>query len=209
MVLCVPLEEIIDQINQYHDQTTGPAATTVVTVFRSQLLEANEDEQLASFVRNRIKHSVFEGDRDDLRDVPYASLPRNVIAGLRGAKLNVDWGKDPWLDTYSADKKIAFLRETLVATKHRDLRNDLLVLGWTVTPSVWDITFRVISLGLLRPSVTEEAVKMNARFKDFYAKFRAELAQRTNVIFFDSFDGKLSRMVEQLNLELDTDDSTS
>lgn len=209
MVLCVPLADVIKQINAFHDETAADRCVTVVTVFRAYLLDDTEEEQLADFVATELKHPRFEGSSDDLRRVSLNDLPRNVVAGLRDSRLDVAWGQDAWLDTYSAEKKIGFLRRTLGLTKHRNLRNDLFVLGWTVTPSVLDITFRVASLGLLRPAVKVEAVKMNEKFTAFFDAYRDTLQERVNVIFFDCFSAKHTQLVRSLNgAATDTDDST-
>lgn len=209
MVLCVPLADVIQQINAFHDETASYRCVTVVTVFRSYLLDDAEEKQLADFVISQLNHPYFKGSNDQLRRVSLNELPRNVIAGLHGYRLDVPWGQDAWLDTYSADKKISFLRRTLATTKHRNLRDDLFILGWTVTPSVMDITFRVLSLGLLRPAVKTEAVKMNERFAEFFDLFRDSMQERVNVVFFDCFSAKHAQIVRTLNgASTDTDDST-
>lgn len=209
MVLCAPLQEILAQINEFHNETEGHHGCTVVSVFRSQLLTADEEDELAQFVAAQLQHPVYDGDRNELRDIPYICLPRNVVAGLKSCKLDVAWGRDAWIDTYSADKKIAFLRRTLAVTKHRGMRNDLFVLGWTVTPSVWDVTFRVLSLGSLRPAVIAEASKMNERFSEFLNAEGEELGLRANVVFFDCFSETHAQMIAKLNQQIDTDDSAS
>lgn len=207
MVLCVPLADIIQQINSFHHETAANPVT-VVTVFRSQQLASDEEQQLSDFVYHHINHPVFEGDADRLRVTPLVQLPQNVIAGLCDSHLSVQWGRDPWLDTYSSDKKISFLHRILTSFDHKGLRNNLLVLGWTVTPQTSDITMRVLSFGLLRPGVTDEAAKMNARFRPFLKDSRDVLRERANVIFFDCFSSRLAAMVNTLNVTYsDTEDS--
>ncbi|CDF39551.1 unnamed protein product [Chondrus crispus] len=208
MVLCVPLADVIRQINQFHDETAAHTCVTVVTVFRAYLLDEEEERQLADYVLAELRHPYFRGSSDDLRTVPLSDLPRNVIAGLRGYRLDVAWGQDPWLDTNSADEKIAFLSRTLAATKPHPLRNNLFVLGWTVTPSVLDIAFRVLSLGTLSPGVKQEAVKMNRRFSPFLNDHTQHMSERVNVIFFDCFEAPHAEIVRSLNtFASDTDDS--
>ncbi|CAN8074549.1 unnamed protein product [Agarophyton chilense] len=197
MVLCVPLVDILRQINCFHQHTDS--AHTVIIVFRAQFLHPSEEIQLAHFVRHTLKHTIFDGCEAQLRKVPFSELPPNVIAGLCGMPLSVEWGRDAWIDTYSCDRKISFLQSVLQAYKSRFCRNDLFVLGWTVTPSVWDVTIRVLSLGYFRPSVKSEAANMNARFDEFMNANSLALRQRCNVIFFDCFSRKLGTMVNSLN----------
>ncbi|KAI0566094.1 PLC-like phosphodiesterase TIM beta/alpha-barrel [Gracilaria domingensis] len=197
MVLCVPLIDILQQINSFHHETD--AAHTVITVFRAQFLHPSEEIQLTQFVRQTLQHHVYEGTASQLRHVSLCDLPPNVVAGLRGMSLPVEWGRDAWIDTYSCDRKIAFIQSVLLAFESRYDRDDLFVLGWTVTPSVWDVTLRVLSFGYCRPSVKAEAANMNARFKTFANTYPLALQQRCNVIFFDCFSHKLGSMVNSLN----------
>lgn len=197
MVLCVPLADVLAQINQFHAETSANPQV-VIMVFRSYYLEQREELELERYVHHQLQHKCFEGDRNDLRNIPVHCLPRNIVAGLCNSRLSVEWGQDAWIDTYSADTKICFLRDTLSMTKHRELRNDLFVLGWTVTPSVVDVTMRVLSLGTLRPAVIVEAVKMNARFQPFLETYRHAMRQCVNVIFFDCFTSRLAQLVNEL-----------
>lgn len=207
MVLLVPLPDVIQQINQFHQQTAHNPVT-IVTVFRPQQLQPDEEEELSSFVVSNLEHPFFQSDADVLRTTPVSSLPQNVIAGIQASVLPVSWGKDPWLDTYNSDKKIQFLSDTLQTATHRDVRNDLLVLGWTVTPQTADITWRVLSLGMLRPGVRTEAPKMNDRLPLFFKQHADALQQRTNVVFFDCFTSQHATLINTLNgAHSDTDDS--
>lgn len=208
MVLCVPLADVIHQINRFHAETDDDPQV-VVSVFRPHLLDANEREELSNFVFTSLEHPCFDGDGDDLRTIPMRLLQRNVVAGLTGSQLTVGWGRDAWLNTNSSDRKICFLKDTVAVTKHREVRNDLFVLGWTVTPSVMDVTVRILSIGTMRPSVRTEAAKMNARFDHFLKDHKLSMRQRVNVVFFDCFTAKLAQQVKDITMESpDTDDST-
>lgn len=205
MVLCVPLLQIIDQLNAFH---AAHPRTTVVTVVRTYNLTLVEEAELAAVFLPALAQPVFRGDAAALRRTPLDDLPANVVAGLLGMPLPVEWGKDAWMDTYSADRKITFLHNVLRTVALRSSREELFVLGWTVTASVLDITVRVLSLGFCRPAVTAEAAKMNERFPLFFDQHRDTLQQKTNVIFFDCFTPKLAAMVNRLNAPMDdTDDS--
>lgn len=197
MVLCVPLIHILHQINRFHHYTNS--AHTIVTVFRSQCLDHAEKIQLTHFVRQTLKHPIFDGHAAELRSIPISYLPPNVLAGLSDMPLPVAWGRDAWINTYSSDNKIAFLLSVLRSCKPRHQRDNLFVLGWTVTPSIWDVTFRVLSLGFCRPAVKTEATKMNARFESFFDSFRYALRERCNVIFFDCYTAKHGHLVSSLN----------
>lgn len=197
MVLCVSLADVLAHVNQFHAETDA-SPQVVIMVFRSCYLDQREELELEHYVHQQLQHKCFEGDRNDLRSTPVHRLPRNIVAGLYNSTLNVQWGQDAWIDTYSADRKICFLRDTLSETKHRELRNDLFVLGWTVTPGLFDVTMRVLSLGTLRPALVAEAVKMNARFQPFLKSYRRAMRQSVNVVFFDCFTSKLGQLVNEL-----------
>lgn len=202
MVLCVPLSHVIHQINEFHHEN-GLNKVTVVTVFRAYLLDESEHRALDAFTLSAFKHPVFDGHANELRTTPVRDLPHNLVAGLYSSILPVSWGQDAWLDTYSAYKKIPFLTKTLSATAHREMRDELFVLGWTVTPSVVDVTLRVLSLGFCRPAVKTEALKMNDRFAQFFQAYRDSIQERVNVVFFDCFDATHAVVVNSLNKHLD------
>lgn len=190
MVLCVPLASVIDQINLFHNQCTTPIP--IITVFRPTSLLPSERAELSKFVYARARHPVFQGTALGLRQTPVSSLPPNVFAGLQDSQLDISWGRDPWLDTFSENKKITFLSKILKAARGCATRNDLLVLGWTVTPSVLDIILRAGSFGLLRDSVLGAASKMNSRFTQFIVDQGRQMRDRANVIFFDGFTKQLA-----------------
>lgn len=198
MVLCVPLAHVIDQINQFHRDTES-TPVTVVSVFRDSSLTIEEQHQLTAFVYAQLQHPIFAGNADDLRRTPLSALPPNVVAGLPATSIDVAWGQDPWLDTYKAEEKIDFLQKTLTASAPRSPRNNLLVLGWTVTPHLYHIVMRVLTLGFVPPSVLTEAVKMNERFPNFLSKHDELLKTNANVIFFDAFTEQLAQSVQAIN----------
>lgn len=196
MVLCVPLSDVIDQLNAFHDEQ--PETTPVISVFKHTALTPQEQVEVAKFVHERVKHRVYDGDATLLRQTPVSHLPHNVMAGLHGDSLDLSWGQDPWLDTFSANQKISFLTKLLEASPFRSARNNLLVLGWTVTPSVLDIVLRVASFGVLRPSVLGAATRMNNRFESFRSDQKHILCSSANVIFFDDFSKQLAAQVTSI-----------
>lgn len=206
MVLCMPLSEILEQINQFHDyynrrRSALPSIpyVPVVSVFRWSALSSHECRLLAVFVHSKLKHDVFEGDANALRNTPLSSLPPNIVAGLDNTLLDLSWGTDVWVNTYVADTKISFLSKTIHASMPRFARDSLLILGWTVTPSAVDIVLRVLTRGILRPSVLAAAACLNSRFHDFAKRHVKQLKLSTNVVFFDAFSISLATEVLSLN----------
>lgn len=206
MVLCIPLSEILEQINQFHDYCNRRRSALrsipyvpVVSVFRTSALSSHECRLLTVFVRSKLKHDVFEGNANALRSTPLLSLPPNIIAGLDNTLLDLSWGTDVWVNTYVADTKISFLSKTIHASMPRFARDSLLILGWTVTPSAVDIVLRVLTRGILRPSVLAAATRLNSRFHDFAKRHVKQLKLSTNVVFFDAFSVSLATQVFSLN----------
>lgn len=213
MVLCAPLSHILSQINQFHHyciRNRSPSHrkqhhplylphVPVVSVFRTAALSRAERRALAPFVRRQLAHPVFEGDARALRTAPLSSLPPNIVAGLEDGPLDLSWGTDVWVNTYVADTKISFLSKTLRASVPRLARDSLLILGWTVTPSAVDIVLRVLTRGIMRPSVLAAATRLNLRFHDFAKRHVEQLKLSTNVVFFDDFDLSLASEVLSLN----------
>lgn len=207
MVLCTPLAIILDQINQFHEYILARKPSSqpllphvpVVSVFRASALTEGEHRALAAFVRGRLKHSIYAGDARSLRTTPLRKLPCNIVAGLHASLLDLSWGTDVWVDTYVADTKISFLKKTLHASVPRLARNSLLILGWTVTPSAVDIVLRVLTRGILRPSVLASATRLNLRFHHFANTHSKQLKLSTNVVFFDAFSVQLASKVLSLN----------
>lgn len=202
MVLCVPLSVLLEDVNSFHDdmEKAGKSAP-IVMVFRDTALDELERKELATFVRQQLRHSIFNGTARDLRDIPWPQLPSNILAGLEGDSLDVAWGRDPWLDTYDANEKIAFLSKTLTSNAVRSQRDSLLVLGWTITPAFSDIVLRVISFGRVRSTLLAEAVRFNELIDSFLAENKPVLSSTANVIFFDAFSAILGNKVNSLNTE--------
>lgn len=131
--------------------------------------------------------------------MPIVDLPPFILAGVSPSRLSADWGTDVWTHTYCSSKKIAFLEESLATANCKPSapldeeeaiqseQSKLLVLGWTVTPNVFDVALRFMSWGLLRRTVMEEALVMNALFGNFAATRASELRSKVNVVFFDCF----------------------
>lgn len=200
IVLCTPLQTVLDDINTFHSETTAAGnKTPIVMVFRNTLLSAAEEAALTQFICTRLWHDVYLGDAVRLRCTPVADLPHNIIAGLHGLKLGLDWGRDPWIDTYIATVKIEFLQNMLSSAMHRRLRNNLMVVGWTITPSIVDIVLRVVSFGTLRTPLLPKAVEFNAIFGSFCSSNFKALCSSANVIFFDAFTSDIANQVAYLN----------
>lgn len=206
MVLCVPLRDILQQINCFHDETSDKPLV-IVTVFRPNFLTNDEQVELADVVRAELKHDIFHGTASDLRRLPITQLPPNIVAGLHDFPLDIAWGKDPWLDTYSTERKINFLSGLVRETELRNNRDNLLVVGWTITPGLMDIVCRVFSLGLIRSSVLSEAEKMNALAEQFIETEAHAIRTTTNVIFFDGFSKHFAHLVNSLNATPPSSDS--
>ena len=201
LVLCVPLEQVISQINEFHQERDkifperGPDWAPVVIVVRTYFLDHDEELLLAEYIRHALQHPVYDACPHMLRRIPTAALPHNILAGVSGSRLPVDWGRDAWLDTYSAEKKIAFLEDTMEAAEVKEYRDSLFVLGWTVTPSVVDVTLSLLSGGWLRRAVRDEAQRVNARFPSFLKQNAEDIDSKCNVVFFDCFTEEHTRIL--------------
>lgn len=197
IVLCIPLIEILQQINRFH--LLNNKKDTVILVFRATLLSKEEEQQLSDYVTTNLQHDIYNKSADELRTTPLTNLPNNIVAGLPNYQLQLDWGEDAWIDTYDPVLKTDFLRKTLLSTPPRSHRNHLLVVGWTVTPSLLDIVLRVVSFGMARSPLLPQAVVFNSFFNRFLDRNRRQLLTTANVIFFDAFNADLARQVNTLN----------
>lgn len=226
MAVCVPLDNILQQINQFHREvfqlkrssriahdsssdSIDDCDVPVVSVFRTFMLTEAEKRDLANQVRQKLVDDIFYGSAEELRATPLRCLPRNIVAGLpQVASLPPKFGHDAWLDTYNAARKITFLSNYIRNVKPRDARDDLVVVGWTVTPHVSDVVMRVASLGILRPAIRSEARKINSVFPAFLHTHLWRLTSVANVVFCDFFDETFADHILYLNSKTVGDSSS-
>lgn len=210
--LCMPLEVVLAEINRFHEEAAswprlpaGEADLPVVSVFRTFLLSDDERTELGEYVRDALAGGLFAGAAEDLRAAPLEDLPRNIVAGLPALNplLPADWGTDAWLDTFSAPRKLRFLSGVVRGAKDRTARDALCVVGFTVTAHTMDVVARIVSGGVLRPSVKTQALKMNAVLPSFLCSHEEALARSANVIFADFVTPALIARIDQLNALVD------
>lgn len=204
MVLCVPLADVVAQINEFElARANGTRDAPVVLAVRAYALSTHEMAALGAFIVRELRGDVFVGDATALARMPVCRLPPFVLAGVPPSRLGAEWGTDVWTDTYCASTKIAFLNEALEAAKSKRSRDAarLLVLGWTVTPSAVDVALRFISWGVLRRTVMEEAADMNCLFDRFAESRAGVLRDKVNVVFFDCFSEREAALIKGVALE--------
>lgn len=209
--LCVTLEEVIMQVNTFHAELRregvdgegdGLVDVPVVLIFRHFSLSDDEVEELTRFVTKSLEGGIWEeGDGADLRVTPLGELPRNIVAGLQGVggQLPTDFGHDAWLNTFRQEKKIRFLRDVLARTKSRECRDDFAVVGFTVTAHIADVVCRIVSVGLLRPSLKTEAIRMNSLLPCFVRGNEDALARVANVVFVDFLTPEIAQRIDGIN----------
>eukprot|EP00170_Pyropia_yezoensis_P007522 contig_30865_g7545 len=109
---CVPLADIISQINAFHDQS--PKRAHVILAVRHFRLSPAEASALAAQLNTELTHPLFRGDADALAVTPLDELPVNVVAGVAGvSKLSAGWAVDDWINTYCGERKLAGLHGQL------------------------------------------------------------------------------------------------
>ncbi len=211
MVLCVPLDEVVAQLNEFERDRPKPRDAPVVLAVRYYQLSANEAHALGKYLLNHLKGGVFVGDSMALARIPLRELPSFVLAGVAPSLLSTDWGADVWTDTYCSTRKIEFLEDALDGVKMKRSREPsaLFVLGWTVTPNAVDVALRFISWGVLRRTVMEEAVDMNCLFEQFVRGRGKDLREKANVVFFDCFSEREARLVAGIAKRLDESDKAT
>jgi hypothetical protein len=206
MAVCVPLEDVLHQVNTFHDlvaAATGDHEAAadlfpipVVSVIRPLDLDAAELEELALQVQSTLRGGIFSGSAKDLRLAALADLPRNVVAGLPSlSALPAEWGYDAFTDTYMAEVKIKFLLDYMAALKPRKTRDDISVIGWTVTPQLKDVVLRILTVGIRPRTLKSEALKVNARFPEFLKEHGQAVASVANVVFCDFVDNAFANCV--------------
>jgi hypothetical protein len=212
MAICVPLDDVLDHINAFHATVAAEPRTAkdrdefcdipVVACFRTFHLLEGERTRLAMHVRSRLRGGVFGGDAEELRTTPLRDLPRNIVAGLPELSgLPPRFGIDAWINTLKATTKIAFLVDYLRSLKPKTERNDLAVIGWTVTPHIMDVVCRIVTVGVARPSLRTEAAKINAVLPRFLTAQRRKLVQAANIVFLDFVTPELVAHIVALNDE--------
>jgi hypothetical protein len=252
MSVCVPLDEVIDQINAFHDEhrhatrlgleraphrgndrehahelrsssssslsssslssSSAPPVVNplpplseafpipVVSVFRLFGLDNDETAELADHLRRRLRGGIFCGSAKDLRTATLAELPANIVAGVPGlAHLPAQFGFDLWKNTYDADLKIDFLADYLSSETTRLSRDDLCVIGWTVTPQVTDVVLRLAGLTMFCRSLQLEAAKLNSRLPAFLKAYSQDVRSKANVIFCDFIDSAFANIIIDLS----------
>lgn len=206
--LCVPLDEVLKHVNGFHAEVEtwprlprGVVDVPVVSVFRSFNLSEAERAELGRHVGRALVGGCFGGSAGDLRAAALGALPRNVVAGLPevNADLPERWGHDAWLDTFSAPRKLRFLSGVVRGAKPRGARDDLCVVGFTVTAHTTDVVARIVSAGVLRPSLKAEALKMNDGLPGFLCSHEQALARAANVVFVDFVTPAMVERIDQLN----------
>lgn len=200
MVLCVPLSDVVAQINAFNGARRGARDAPVVLAVRAYALSPREHAALGAYLVRQLDGEVFVGDAATLGATPVKRLPACVLAGVPPSRLGAQWGADVWTNTYCARTKIAFLDSALDSAKVKRARDcaRLLVLGWTVTPNVVDVALRFVSWGVLRRTVMEEAVDMNCLFPKFAASRANALRDKVNVVFFDCFTEKEAQLLRSV-----------
>ncbi|GAB0493600.1 hypothetical protein MMPV_004885 [Pyropia vietnamensis] len=109
---CVPLADIISQINAFHDQSQSRAH--VILAVRHFRLSPAEVTALATQLNSQLAHPIFRGDADALAVTPLVDLAVNIVAGVAGvSKLGPGWAVDDWINTYCGERKIAGLHGQL------------------------------------------------------------------------------------------------
>lgn len=206
MVLCVPLDEVLGQINAFAAEV-GVTEVPVVLCVRTYELSMSERAALGRSIVKTLAGDTFLGDARSLARTPLKRLPPFVLAGVPPSTLPVSWGADVWLDTFTPSRKIPFLSDALESARHKLCRpaDSLLVLGWTITPSFVDVVLRIASYGSLRRTVIEEAEDMNCLFERYAAENATVIRERANVVFFDCFSEKEAALVRQIASGKDVD----
>lgn len=198
-VACVPLAEVLGDLRAFQGEDT------IVTVVRLEgpPWDMEATNALAARFFDSLGHdNIYQGSVAGLREVEYSALPAHVVAGVPGIGSfgkGQEFGTDVWINTYNADVKSAGLETQLKGIRVREERDDLCVLGWTVTPQPKDIVKRILTFGCARPSLETEAEKFNKRFKEFVAANGDEIRKKCNVVFFDFITSELSEAVVSLN----------
>lgn len=109
---CVPLADILSQINAFHDQS--PSRAHVILAVRHFRLSPAEITTLAAQLNSQLAHPIFRGDADALAVTPLVDLAVNIVAGVVGvSKLGAGWAVDDWINTYCGERKIAGLHGQL------------------------------------------------------------------------------------------------
>lgn len=204
---CIPLEKFFDDINRFHREN-GTArgdkkVAPVVTVVRTFRLTQNDLENLRDEFKVCLEHDHFTECANALRTTPIDQLPPNVVVGVPGLCQLDDYrmfAADDWIDTYCPKTKLEGLRrQVCLLARPRFQRNNLYILGFTVTPHFWDVFTRIVTFGFLRPSVKDSASVMNQHFRAFLNEHRSFMKERVNVIFFDFFTKAQAAFVQELN----------
>jgi hypothetical protein len=167
-VACVPLGEALAGMRTFADEVAANGEVApVVSVAR--LLGQGWDKEghkalAARFVEALGRENIYDGNVAGLKSTPYAKLPAHVVAGVPGLSglndIGEQFGSDVWINTYNLDEKTAGLEKQVREIKPRTERNNLYVLGWTVTPQPTDIAKRIVSFGICRPSLETEAKRV-------------------------------------------------
>lgn len=199
MVLCVPFDDVLAQINAFVEEA-GVCNVPVVLCVRTYELSVGERAALGRHIVKTLVGDAFLGDALCLARTPLKRLPPFVLAGVPPSKLPVAWGADVWLDTFTPSRKIPYLSNALEGAQHKLSRpaDSMLVLGWTITPSFVDVVLRVASYGSLRRTVLEEGEGMNCLFERYAAENAKLIRERANVVFFDCFSEKEAALVRQI-----------
>lgn len=210
-VACVPLGEVLADMARFAAEERARAggdgrAPTVVSVVR--LLGGGWDADMLDELAARFRDALgapdlYQGGPAELREVEFEDLPPWVVVGVPGIgsfpRAGEKWGSDVWINTYDGDEKVKGLRDQLEEQRGRKERDGFYVLGWSVTPQPTDIAGRIVSCGIARPSLEDEAEKFNHRWGDFAAANLAEIRRCTNVVFFDFITAELAAKVRSLN----------
>ncbi|KAK1864129.1 hypothetical protein I4F81_006679 [Pyropia yezoensis] len=181
---CVPLADIISQINAFHDQS--PKRAHVILAVRHFRLSPAEASALAAQLNTELTHPLFRGDADALAVTPLDELPVNVVAGVAGvSKLSAGWAVDDWINTYCGERKLAGLHGQLSSA----------VRQASAESSLSYIAMRIVSVGRVRPSLITEASRFNARLAPFLADHAPTVAAVVDVLFFDFFSPAIAAAI--------------
>eukprot|EP00184_Porphyridium_aerugineum_P007007 CAMPEP_0184694966 /NCGR_PEP_ID=MMETSP0313-20130426/2747_1 /TAXON_ID=2792 /ORGANISM="Porphyridium aerugineum, Strain SAG 1380-2" /LENGTH=298 /DNA_ID=CAMNT_0027153335 /DNA_START=241 /DNA_END=1134 /DNA_ORIENTATION=- len=117
---------------------------TIISVIRPMNLSKEDIHELVDYLKSRLHYDIFDGSTEDLRKIPYNLLPPNLIVGVHGLGQipKSQWATDDWIDTYSPTVKVPGLTAQVQAKKRRDERDDLYVVGFTITPQASDFAVK-------------------------------------------------------------------
>lgn len=201
MVLCVPLAEVVAQLNAFENARNsgavgGAGAQTasrdapVVLAVRCYALSAEESWALGRFLVSELVGGVYLGDAAGLARVPVAELPPFILAGVPPSRLDAEWGADVWTDTYSSAKKIAFLEDALATAKLKPRLGSASdgTEGGTTPPSTPSGPSNLLVLGW---TVTPNVVDVALRFVSGGTLRRTVMEEAMDMnLLFDSFAGE-------------------